>query len=64
MMTTMTTMTTMVTMMTMMTMMISWCNVGLCYDYPTRYHLRLRLVVILTIDSYASVIAALDALSR
>ena len=62
----MTTMTTMVTMMTMMTMMISWCNVGLCYDYPTRYHLRLRLrlVVISTIDSYASVIAALDALSR
>ena len=58
-------MTTMVTMMTMMTMMISWCNVGLCYDYPTRHlRLRLRLVVISTIDSYASVIAALDALSR
>ena len=57
-------MTTMTTMMTMMTIMISWCNVGLCYDYPTRYHLRLRLVVISTIDSYASVIAALDALSR
>ena len=60
----MTTMTTMTTMVTMMTIMISWCNVGLCYDYPTRYHLRLRLVVISTIDSYASVIAALDALSR